>query len=98
MTNEDKMETYAIFLYADGEIQWTTGNDDGGSNGLGGNVARIGFNERGGTRYAEIAISGTTDVLNIESSKNAIGSSDGVYIFKISDSSIPVLHSKREYV
>ena len=29
-------QTYAIYLYADGLIQWTTGDDQGGVNGLGG--------------------------------------------------------------
>jgi len=32
------------FLYADGEIQWTTGDASGGSGGLGGISALAGFN------------------------------------------------------
>ena len=84
-------ETYAIFLYADGEIQWTTGDADGGTNGLGGNTAQIGFNRGDGMDFVIIPISGTTDVGNVASTSNI--REDGVYIFKISDSTIPVATS-----
>ena len=87
------METYAIYLYADGEIQWTTGDSDGGTNGLGGNPAQVGFNRGDGTNFEVISSSGTADVINITSTSNV--GVDGVYIFKISDSSIPVVTSKR---
>ena len=84
-------ETYAIFLYADGLIQWTTGDADGGTNGLGGNPAQIGVN-RGDGEFGVIAISGTSDVLNVASTSN-IGE-NGVYVFKISDVTIQVVTSK----
>ena len=86
------MDTYAIFLYADGEIQWTTGDADGGTNGLGGNTAQIGFNRGDGTDFGVIPISGTIDVGNVASTSN-IGV-DGVYIFKISDDTIIIPTSK----
>ena len=79
-------ETYAIFLYADGLIQWTTGDADGGTNGLGGNPAQIGVNSGDG-ESAVIGISGTSDVINAASTSN-IGE-DGVYVIKISDVTIP---------
>ena len=56
------METYAIFLYADGEIEWTTGDVDGGADGLGRNTAQIGFNRGDGADFGVIPISGTIDV------------------------------------
>ena len=87
------METYAIFLYADGEIQWTTGDSDGGTNGLGGNPAQVGFNRGDGTDFGIIPSSGTANIINIASTSNV--GVDGVYIFKISESSIPVVTSKR---
>ena len=93
MTNQPNRETYAIFLYADEAIQWTTGDADGGSNGRGGNAAQIGFN-KGDGENEKIAISGTPNVINIASSRNVIGSHHGIYIFKISGTSIPVQHSK----
>ena len=79
-------ETYAIFLYADGLIQWTTGDADGGTNGLGGNPAQIGVNSGDGESTV-IAISGTSDVVNVASTSN-IGE-DGVYVIKISDVTVP---------
>ena len=79
-------ETFAIFLYADGLIQWTTGDADGGTNGLGGNPAQIGVNSGDG-ESAVIGISGTSDVINAASTSN-IGE-DGVYVIKISDVTIP---------
>ena len=85
-------QTYAIFLYADGEIQWTTGDADGGTNGLGGNPAQIGFNRGDGTDFGIIPSSGTADVINVASSSNV--GVDGLYIFKISDDMIPVVSSK----
>ena len=84
-------ETFAIFLYADGLIQWTTGDADGGTNGLGGNAAQIGVNSGDG-ESAVIGISGTSDVLNVASTSN-IGE-NGVYVLKISDVTIPVVTSK----
>ena len=86
------METYAIYLYADGEIQWTTGDADGGTNGLGGNPAQVGFNKGNGTDFGTIPISGTANVINIASTSNV--GVDGVYIFKISDNPIAVVTSK----
>ena len=93
MLATDGMETYAIFLYADGEIQWTTGDSilDGGTNGLGGNTAQIGFNKGDGIDFGVISISGTSDVGNVASTSNV--GEDGVYVFKISDSTIPVVTS-----
>ena len=93
MLATDGMETYAIFLYADGEIQWTTGDGilDGGTNGLGGNTAQIGFNKGDGVNFGIIPISGTSDVGNIATTSNF--GEDGVYVFKISDSTIPVVTS-----
>ena len=86
------METYAIYLYADGEIQWTTGDADGGVNGLGGNPAQVGFNRGDGTDFGVIPMSGTADVINIASTSNVgVG---GQYIFKISDDPIAVEQSK----
>ena len=79
-------ETYAIFLYADGLIQWTTGDADGGTNGLGGNPAQIGVNSGDGESTV-IAISGTSDVVNVASTSN-IGE-NGIYVFKISE--VPVI-------
>ena len=92
------METYAIFLYADREIQWTTGDGilDGGTNGLGGNTAQIGFNKGDGVNFGIIPISGTIEVGNVAATSNV--REDGVYVFKISDRIIPIVTSMYIYV
>ena len=87
------METYAIYLYADGEIQWTTGDADGGVNGVGGNPAQVGFNRGVSMDFGVIPTSGMADIIDIETTSNV--GVDGVYIFKISDTSIEVTSSKR---
>jgi len=38
-------ESFTIFLYADGRIQWTTGDNSGGDDGLGGTEALAGIND-----------------------------------------------------
>ena len=81
-------------MYADGEIQWTTGDsaDDGGTNGLGGHQAQIGFNRGNGKDFTIIPISGTNSVIDVASTSNV--GQNGVYIFKISDDVISLGTSK----
>ena len=80
------MQSYAIFLYADGAIQWTTGDADGGVNGLGGIPAQVGFNKGDGIGFATIIKSRTQDIINVASASNT--GTPGVLIFKISDEDI----------
>ena len=87
------MKTYAIFLYPDEEIRWTTGSRDNGINGLMGYPAHIGFNKGDGITIKKLAMSGQNEVVNIESTKNVKGS-NGVYIFDISGDSISTKNCK----
>ena len=87
------METYAIFLYADGEIQWTTGDADGGVNGLGGNPAQVGVNLGDGMNFGVIPTSGSANIVDIESTSNV--GENGVYIIKISDNPVVPDTSKK---
>ena len=82
------MQSYAIFLYADGAIQWTTGDADGGVNGLGGIPAQVGFNKGDGIGFATIIKSRTQDIINVASASNT--GTPGVLIFKISDEDISI--------
>jgi len=82
VANQD--QTFAIFNY--GNIQWTTGDASGGSNGLGGVPAVVGF-AKGDGAAAELPISMTGNVIDVEQGTNAY--IDGVpqigqYIFTIS--------------
>ena len=67
-------------FYADGRIEWTTGDDSGGINGLGGNAAQVGLNAGNGAEYENVPGSGTPSIINITMTSN-IGI-DGVWAFK----------------
>ena len=80
--------SFAIFLYADGEIQWTTGDASGGSSGFGGTPAQVGFNAGDGLRFASVPGSQTSDIVNIDSTSNV--DRRGVWIFRIDEEEIDV--------
>ena len=61
--------SYVIFLYADGLIQWTSGDDSDGVGGLGGNPAHIGVNAGDGRTFITHEYSFTANVLNIANSR-----------------------------
>ena len=72
-------ETYAIYLYADGMIEWTTG--DGGTNGLGGNPAIVGYNAGDGNISYTVPGSQTADIINIASVSNV--DEPGMWVFRL---------------
>lgn len=61
--------SFVTFLYADGLIQWTTGDASGGSNGLGGTPAKAGL-DAGDTRFFGHPDSLTSDIINIATTTN----------------------------
>ena len=73
--------TFAIFLYADGMIQWTTGDISGGNGGLGGTPAQVGFNAGDGVRFAIVPESQTNQIVNIDTTSNV--DVPGVWIFRL---------------
>ena len=81
----DGFMSYVIFLYADGLIQWTTG-DVSGVNGLGGNQAQVGFNAGDDEmRFYNHPDSRTANIINITSTKfpDVEGVESGVLIFRV---------------
>ena len=72
-----------MFLYADGEIQWTTGADSGGFGGLGGTEALAGINVGDGVNHATIPGSLTPSIINITGTSNV--GIPGVWMFKVSE-------------
>ncbi|NTU41739.1 MAG: VPLPA-CTERM sorting domain-containing protein [Nitrospirales bacterium] len=69
-----------LFHYED--INWTTGDFSGGSGGLGGDVARAGWNSGNGTDFYELPQSGVeAQILALEGASN-IGV-PGVYLFAV---------------
>ncbi len=62
--------SFVTYLYADGLIQWTTGDASGGSGGLGGTPAQAGFDAGDQSRSFSIDGSLTADIINIDTTTN----------------------------
>ena len=62
--------SYVTYLYADGLIQWTTGDASDGEGGLGGTPAQAGFDAGDQRRSFSIDGSLTADIINIDSTTN----------------------------
>lgn len=75
-----------LFLYADGKIQWTTGDASGGENGFGGTPALAGFNAGDSIRFFNVPGSRTSEIINITSTSNV--NKPGVWIFRTDDERI----------
>ena len=93
MLVSDGIHSFTFFHYADGMIEWTTG-DETGSNGLGGREAEIGYDAGDGVNYQSIYLSGTPEVINITSTSNVgIG---GVWAFRLDQEEEPVVPDQEE--
>ena len=71
--------SFIIFLYADGEIEWTTGDLSSGSGGLGGTEALAGYSARDGTFYT---VPGSRSSSIIDISKTSNVDIPGTYMFQ----------------
>ena len=85
-TNERR--GFVLFYYADGEIQWTTGDASGGSGGFGGTPAQVGFNAGDGVRFADVPGSQTNDIVNIDTTSNV--ERPGVWVFRVDQEEVEV--------
>ena len=61
----DESQSFVMFLYADGLIQWTTGDSSNGVNGMGGTQAQVGFIAGDGINFAAVPESRTADIIDI---------------------------------
>ena len=86
----DGQYSFVTFLYPRGGIQWTTGDDNGGMNGLGGTPAVIGFNAGDWYWYYTLRGSRTHDVINIGEGSNTM--IPGVYIYQVALKKSPNLN------
>ncbi len=77
----DGTVSYVKFLYADGEIQWTTGDASNGINGFGGTPAQVGFDAGDGERFFSVPGSQTNEIANIASTTNV--NVPGVWTFRV---------------
>lgn len=82
----DGSSSYAIFLYADGGLQWTSSDRNGGINGLGGSPTRAGYDAGDGLRNFELPQSGTPDILMLSNLSNI--NVPGVFVFRIGQANI----------
>ena len=72
-------ESFAIFLYTN--LQWTTGDNSYGDDGLGGTEALAGINAGDGVNSVTIPGSHTPNITNLVSTSNV--GDPGVWIFKL---------------
>ena len=79
-----------MFLYADGEIQWTTADGSGGINGLHGTEAPAGINAGDGVNNMTIPGSLTPSIINITQTSNV--GIPGVWIFKVGEGNVFTRH------
>ncbi len=84
----DGLKSFAFFLYADGEIQWTTGDASSGSGGFGGTPAHAGFDAGDGVRFALIPESDSPEIINIDTTSNV--GVPGVWAFRVDGEDIAV--------
>ena len=74
-------QTYTIYLYADGLIQWTTGDDGGGIGGLGGAPALVGYNAGDGMISYTLPGSQTDAIIGVASVSNV--GVPGMLVFRL---------------
>ena len=73
-------------MYVEGRIQWTTGDNSGGSNGLYGTEALAGINAGNGIDYYTISGSRTLSIINIARTTNV--GIPGTWMFKVGGMSV----------
>ena len=81
MLASDKTLSFVIFLYADGGIQWTTGDNSGGNYGFGGTQAQVGVNAGDGVQSSLVPESQTAAIIDIAKTSNV--RKPGVWIFQV---------------
>ncbi len=89
MLATDGFLSFVIFLYADGLIQWTTGDASGGTDGLGGTPAQVGFNAGDEETFYSHPFSQTSNIMNIDTPTFPESlNRPGVLIFRVDQENI----------
>ena len=81
MLATDGSRSFAIFLYPDDGIQWTTGDSNDGYKGLGGTAAQVGYDAGDSINYYTVNGSMTPKIVDIETTSNV--NTSGMYIFEV---------------
>ena len=79
-------QTYVIYLYADGLIQWTTGDAGDGIDGLGGDEALVGYNAGDGIISYTIPGSQTDAIIGVASVSNV--GIPGMLVFRLDEDQV----------
>ena len=90
----DGDSSLALLLYADGLIEWTTGDSDGGMDGLGGDPADVGFINSDPFDEFFIPDSNTSNIVNIDDLSN-VGTA-GLWIFQVDGENISLTGKENE--
>ena len=81
MLATDGRKSFALFLYFDDGLQWTTGNNGGGTDGLGGTEAQVGYDAGDYINYYTVPGSMTPSIVDLETTSNI--NISGMYIFQV---------------
>ncbi len=87
MRNQNNGDFDIEFRYD--ELNWTTGDASGGSNGLGGTPAQAGFDAGDGSNYFVLPGSFSDSVLALADTTNVAGAEDGLWSFAIRNGTTP---------
>ena len=71
------------------QLQWTTGDASGGSNGLGGTPAQAGYDAGNNTNFFVLPGSRTADVLQLANTSNVGSDTPGLWTFAIRNGELP---------
>ena len=77
----DGLHSFVLYLYADGEIQWTSGDSDHGVHGIDGTSPQVGFNAGDGIRHTVIPTSYTSAIINVTQTSNV--DIPGMWVFGV---------------
>jgi hypothetical protein len=75
--------------YRYNQLQWTTGNASGGSNGLGGTPAQAGWDAGNLTNYQTLPGSRTAQVLDLVNTSNVSDATPGLWKFSFRNGTLP---------
>ena len=78
-------------MYADGRIQWTTGDNSGGFNGLSGTEALVGINAGDSINHVTVPGSRTSSIINIARTSNV--GIPGTWMFQVGRGTYSYMHA-----
>ena len=84
----DGLRSFVLYLYADGEIQWTSGDSNHGINGIYGITAQVGFNAGDGIRRTAIPASYTNAIINVTQTSNV--GIPGMWVFRVDGETVVI--------